>query len=160
MREAPDVAADAARAVEDWLSAAPDLAVQRPRPGAWLTALAGERKRSIPVYLELGGHTLAVESFFLAAPDEREVEVYRLLLDRHLRTYTCRFARAPTGDLLLVAVIPRHAVTVAELDRTLGQLLVTADETYWPAIRLGFHTYIEREQAWRASVGLGRNPIT
>jgi hypothetical protein len=51
-------------------------------------------------------------------------------------------------------------VTAAELDRTLGQLLAAADDTYWPAIRLGFNTYIEREQAWRSKVGLARNPIS
>ena len=42
-----------------------------------------------------------------------------------------------------------------ELDRTLGQLLSVADDAYWPAIRLGFTEYIEREQAWREKVGLG-----
>ena len=149
----------AVAAVEAWIADA-GVPAERPGPETWLLALSGEHRRNLPVALVLGPHVLTVEAFFLAAPDERRDEVYGLLLDRHRRSYTCRFARAADGDLLLVAVLPRHAVTADELDRTLGQLLVTADDSYWPAIRLGFAAYIEREQAWRASVGMGRNPIT
>ena len=147
-------------AVAAWFDGQPELDVERVGENGWLTVLRGERKRGIPVYLELGAHTLVVESFFMTAPDERHDEVYRYLLGRNLRTYTLRFAVYDSGDIMIVGVIPRHAVTAEEIDRTLGQLLTVADESYWPAIRLGFTQYIEREQAWRTKVGLGRNPIT
>ena len=147
------------QAIEEWFAQS-DLEVERVGDNGWLTVLAGEKKRTIPVFLELGEHTLVIESFFLAAPDERHDEVYRYLLQRNLRTYNMRFALYDSGDVMLVGVLPRHAVTVDELDRTLGQLLSVADDSYWPAIRLGFTGYIEREQAWREKVGLGRNPIT
>ena len=147
-------------AVAAWFAGQPDLEVERVGDNGWLTVLRGERKRGIPVYLELGAHTLVVESFFMTAPDERHDEVYRYLLGRNLRTYTLRFAVYDSGDIMIVGVLPRHAVTAEEIDRTLGQLLTVADESYWPAIRLGFTQYIEREQAWRTKVGLGRNPIT
>jgi len=153
-----DQAAEAA--VAAWFEGQSDLEVERVGDSGWLTVLRGERKRGIPVYLELGAHTLVVESFFMTAPDERHDEVYRYLLGRNLRTYTLRFAVYDSGDIMIVGVIPRHAVTTEEIDRTLGQLLTVADESYWPAIRLGFTQYIEREQAWRTKVGLGRNPIT
>lgn len=149
----------AAAAIDAWFEQS-DQEVERVGDHGWLTVLAGERKRTIPVYLELGEHTLMIESFFLAAPDERHDEVYRYLLQRNLRTYNMRFALYDSGDVMLVGIIPEHAVTVEEIDRTLGQLLTVADESYWPAIRLGFTGYIEREQAWREKVGLGRNPIT
>jgi hypothetical protein len=151
---------DPAAQIDDWFASQPQREVERPRDNAWLTVLAGERKRGIPVYLELGGHTLIVESFFMTAPDERHDEVFRYLLSRNLRTYTMRFAIYDNGDIMLVGVLPRHAVTTAEIDRMMGQLLSVADDSYWPAIRLGFTEYIEREQAWRSKVGLGRNPIT
>ena len=150
---------DAAVAIDEWFAAS-ELEVERVGDNGWLTVLSGERKRTIPVYLELGSHTLVIESFFLSAPDERHDEVYRYLLQRNLRTYTLRFALYDSGDVMLVGVVPRHAVTGEELDRTLGQLMSVADDSYWPAIRLGFTSYIEREQAWREKVGLGRNPIT
>jgi hypothetical protein len=96
----------------------------------------------------------------MRAPDEDRERVYDLLLRRHLRSYTLRFALHPDGDLLLVGVLPLGAVTDDELDRMLGQLLTVADETFDEALRLGFATYISREQAWRAQAGIPRNPIT
>ena len=151
---------DPAAAIDAWFGSQPQLEVERPGENAWLTVLSGERKRAIPVYLELGGHTLVIESFFMTGPDERHDEVFRYLLQRNLRTYTLRFAVYDNGDIMLVGVLPRHGITTDEIDRTMGQLLSVADDSYWPAIRLGFTEYIEREQAWREKVGLGRNPIT
>lgn len=151
---------DPAEVIGAWFVAQPDLEVERVGDRSWFTILAGEQKRTIPVYLRLGAHELVLESFFMAAPDERADEVYALLLRRNTRTYTCRFALDDTGDVLLVGVLPLAAVTPDELDRTLGQVLVAADETYAPALRTGFAAYIDREQAWRASVGAPRNPIS
>lgn len=147
-------------AVEAWFAAQPDLAVERVGDAAWRTVLAGEHKRTIPVQLELGTHGLSVRSFFMAAPDERHDEVYALLLRRNLRSYTLRFAIDDLGDVLLVGLVPPAAITPEELDRVMGQLLTTADETYDQALRTGFTAYIAREQSWRASTGAPRNPIT
>lgn len=149
----------AAEAVEAWFAAQPDLPCQRTE-GGWLTMLAGERKRTLPVFLEVGEHTLTLQSFFMAAPDERQAELYAFFLRRHLRSYVLRFAIDAQGDVLLVAALPVAAVTVDELDRLFGQLLQLADDTYLEALRMGFASYIEREQAWREKAGLGRNPIT
>jgi hypothetical protein len=152
----------AAEVIAGWFAQQPSLDVERLErgEGAWLSQLSGERKRTIPVYLELGAHNLAIQSFFMRAPDENEAEVYRFLLQRNLRTYVFRFALSHEGDVLILAVLPLPAVTPDELDRVMGQLLVVADEAFNPALRAGFTTYIEREQAWREKVGTGRNPIT
>lgn len=150
---------DVAATIDGWFAHS-GTDVERVGEHGWLTVLRGERKRTIPVYLELGDHTVVVESFFMSAPDERHDEVYRYLLQRNLRTYTLRFALYDSGDVMLVGVLPRHAVTSDELDRVLGQLLSVADDSYWHALRMGFTGYIEREQAWRSKVGLGRNPIS
>jgi hypothetical protein len=151
---------EAETAVDAWFSAQPDLDVERVGDRGWLTVLSGERKRTIPVYLALGRHTLTIQSFFMRAPDERLGEVYGLLLRRNLRTYTLRFALTDDGDVLVVGVLPLHAVTEDELDRVLGQLLVVSDEAFNPALRAGFASYIEAEQAWREGLGLAPNPIT
>lgn len=146
-------------AVEEWL-AAHDVRSQRVGANGWDVMLSGERKRTIPVHLELGAHTLTIQSFFVRAPDERAAELYAYLLGRNLRSYTLRFALHPDGDVLIVGVLPLAAVTVDELDRTMGQLLQTADEAFDHALRVGFASYIEREQAWRERTGQSRNPIT
>jgi hypothetical protein len=126
----------------------------------WTVMLAGEHKRTVGVTLSIGDHTLTAQSFFMRAPDEAPGRVYELLLRRHVRSYTLRFALLPDGDVVLVGVLPLRAVFDEELDRMLGQLLAVADETFDEALRRGFATYISREQAWRAQAGLPRNPIT
>lgn len=125
-----------------------------------MVMLAGEHKRTVGVTISVGDHTLIAQSFFMRAPDEDRARVYGLLLRRNLRSYTLRFALHPDGDVLLVGVLPLAAVTADELDRMLGQLLSVADETFDEALRLGFASYIEREQMWRVSTGQPRNPIT
>lgn len=157
----PDSSADpAVAALQEWAHAHPDLEFTAQGDGRWLVMLAGERKRTIPVLVRLGEHTLDVQSFFMRAPDEHEAELYAYLLRRNLRTYLLRFALHPDGDVLIVGLLPRSAVSVDVLDRLMGQLLVAADEAFDQALRLGFTSYIEREQQWRTRVGLGRNPIT
>lgn len=156
-------AADQQRAVEAvtaYLDAEEGLEPERVDERTWFVPLSGEHKRTIPVYLEVSERHLSVQSFFMRAPDENEAGLYAYLLSRHLRSYVLRFALATSGDLLLVGVVPLRAVDADELDRLLGQVLATADEAFDSALRLGFASYIEREQAWRERVGAPRNPIT
>lgn len=150
----------AADAVADWLADQQELEAEQVGEHTWFTTLAGERKRTIGVYIEVGDRHTTFQSFFMRAPDENEAALYRYLLGRHLRTYVLRFASSADGDLLIVGVVPHRAVDADELDRVLGQLLVAADEAFDTALRLGFSSYIEREQTWRIRTGQGRNPIT
>ena len=149
----------ARQAVADWFAGQPELSSERVGDG-WLTVLAGERKRTLPVFLEVGERTLSLQALFMTAPEESQADLYAFFLRRHLRSYVVRFALDADGDVLLVGVLPVEAVTVEELDRVLGQLLQLADDTYLEAVRMGFASYIEREQAWREKAGLGRNPIS
>lgn len=146
--------------VDGWFAANPELPVERTAVGGWLTVLRGERKRTVPVHLLLGQHTLALESFFVRAPEENLADTYAYLLRRHLRSYVLRFALTADADVLLVGQLPRHAVTPEELDRVLGQLLAVADDAFDTVLRTGFASYIAREQQWRDRVGLARNPIS
>jgi hypothetical protein len=155
----PEDPIERARAVVDRWVAAHDGPVDRDGD-RWMVMLAGEHKRTIGVTLSVGDHTLTAQSFFMRAPDEDREHVYDLLLRRHMRSYTLRFALHPDGDVLLVGVLPLAAVTDVELDRMLGQLLDVADATFDEALRRGFASYISREQAWREQTGLPRNPIT
>lgn len=161
MTAAPAGTPAAARAaVQSWFAQAGELSVERVGESGWFTVLAGERKRTVPVYVEVGDHTLTLQSFFVRAPDEAAGQVAELLLRRHLRSYVLRFAVTDDGDVLVVGVVPLAAVSTAEIDRVMGQLLELVDGTFDAVLRLGFASYIEREQAWRASLGLPRNPIT
>lgn len=154
-------ARDGARAaLTAYGQAHPELGLVDEGDDQWFAMLAGEHKRTIPVLLQLGDHTLDVSSFFMRAPDENESQLYAYLLRRNLRSWVLRFALHPDGDVLLVGLLPVTAVSADVLDQLFGQLLVAADEAFDHALRLGFSSYIEREQAWRKKVGMGRNPIT
>lgn len=150
----------AVAAVAAWFAGQPDLRSERVGEHAWFTQLAGERKKTVPVHVEVSEQQLVVQSFFMRAPDGGEAELYGYLLRRGLRAYVLRFGLSDEGDVLLVGVLPHRAVTEGEIDLVLGQLLATADEAFDVALRLGFAGYIEREQAWRRSVGAPPNPIT
>jgi hypothetical protein len=151
---------DALAVIDAWLAEHPQMAAEQSRDTGRYLVLQGERKRTIPLLLEVGEHTLTGRSFFVRGPDEHAGKVYAFLLRRNLRSYVWRFALDADGDVLLIAVLPLRAVSAEELDRVLGQLLVVADETFDAVLRLGFASYIEREQAWRAKVGAPRNPIS
>ncbi|MGI9017588.1 MAG: YbjN domain-containing protein [Euzebya sp.] len=151
---------DAIAAIQAWVDSQKDLDVRQETDAAWSTVLTGENKRTIGMVLGVGDQTLIVESHFMRAPDENADLLYRLLLTRNQRTYLLRFCVYDSGDIMIVGVVPLRAVTAGEMDRIAGALLNIADETYNAALRLGFAGYIEREQAWRHSAGLGRNPIS
>lgn len=150
----------AADAIQRWFSDHPEITVERTSEAGWLAVLPGERKRAIPTHLRLGERTLAVESFFIHAPEENQAQTYALLLRRHLASHIYRFALTGDGDVLIVGVFPAAAVTLEQVDVLLGQLIALVDETFDAALRLGFAHYIDREQAWRAKVGAAPNPIT
>ncbi|GAA5144201.1 YbjN domain-containing protein [Nocardioides marinquilinus] len=117
--------------------------------GVFSFALPGERKLQTPVRLDVGVHALAVHAFVCRAPDEAHEAVYRWLLQRNLRTYGVAFAIDRLGDVYLDGRLPLAAVTADELDRLLGAVLTTADESFNTLLELGFATSIRREWDWR-----------
>lgn len=136
------------------------LDVEQVGEGRWMTMLSGEWKRTIPVLLELGDRTLRVTSLFCGTPDEGHEDVYRIVLQRNQRSRWVHFALDDEGDVVLRGGLPLEAVDPDHLDRLLGELLATADETYNQVLRAGFAGYIDREQRWRAANGLPANPVS
>ena len=124
---------------------------ERPSESDWTVQLRGEKKLSTTVLFAVRERTLAVEAFFMRRPNENHAEFYRMLLRANMRTYAIRFAVDDVGDVYLVARIPLASVTEEELDRVLGAILTTAEETFMPAIEVGFASYLQRDMAWRAA---------
>jgi hypothetical protein len=124
---------------------------ERPSGSDWTVQLRGEKKLSTTVLFAVRERTLAVEAFFMRRPNENHADFYRMLLRANMRTYAIRFAVDDVGDVYLVARIPLASVTEEELDRVLGAILTTAEETFMPAIEVGFASYLERDMAWRAA---------
>lgn len=126
----------------------------------YMTMLAGQWKRTIPVLLQLDERHLEVTSLFCGVPDEGHEEVYAILLHRNERSGPVHFALDDEGDVVIVARVPLVALDDRGIDELLGSLLTTADETYNKVLRAGFSSYIEAEQRWRAKNELPPNPVS
>jgi hypothetical protein len=125
----------------------------------WMTMLAGEWKRTIPVLFHLEDRSLTFTSLFSGVPDEGHAEVYRILLHRNQRSGPVHFALDDEGDLILTGDVPLAALDARMLDEVLGSILSLADQTFNQVLRTGFATYLEGEQRWRAGAGMPPNPV-
>lgn len=127
--------------------------------GRFMTLLAGERKRTIGLLLEVGERTLSVRSQLVAQLDEGHRDVFELLLRRNERAKFVHFALDASGQVVLVGRVPLHAVTTELLGELLGDVLEMADSAFNEVLRRGFAGYLAHEQGWRRDVGLPPNPI-
>jgi hypothetical protein len=125
----------------------------------WMTMLAGDWKRTIPLLLDLEERSLKVTSLLAGVPDEGHAEVYRILLQRNQRPLPVHFALDDEGDLILTGQVPLVALDTRAVDELLGAVLTLSDETFNQVLRAGFASYLEVEQRWRAKAGLPPNPV-
>ena len=127
-----------------------DLDYDEPRPGQFSFALPGEKKLQTPVRLDVGSHALGVHAFVCRRPDENHERVYAWLLQRNLKLYAVSFAIDRLGDIYLDGRLPLSVLEdEEELDRLLGTVLSTADESFNSILELGFASSIRKEWEWR-----------
>jgi hypothetical protein len=127
-----------------------DLEYDEPRPGQFSFALPGEKKLQTPVRIDVGGHALGVHAFVCRRPDENHERVYAWLLQRNLKLYGVAFAIDRVGDIYLDGRLPLSVLDDDdELDRLLGAVLTTADESFNSILELGFASSIRKEWDWR-----------
>ena len=126
----------------------------------WMTMLAGEWKRTIPVLLVLGERSLRITSLLAGRPDDNHGAVHELLLHRNERARWVHFALDDEGDIVLTGRVPIAAVDPAAIDELLGEVLAVSDETFNTVLRIGFADYIAAEQAWRAANDMPPNPVS
>jgi hypothetical protein len=140
---------DGAERVRAYL-AANDLDYDEPQPGQFSFALPGEKKLQTPVRLDVGSHALGVHAFVCRRPDENHEQVYAWLLQRNLKVYGVAFAIDRLGDIYLDGRLPLSVLADDDgLDRLLGAVLTTADETFNTILELGFASSIRKEWEWR-----------
>jgi len=126
-----------------------EIGYEEPAEGVFSFALPGEKKLQTPVRLDLGPHSVAIHAFVCRNPDEEHERVYRWLLERNLKIFGVAFAVDRLGDIYLDARLPLGVVTPDELDRLLGAVLATADESFNSILELGFAGSIRKEWEWR-----------
>ena len=142
----------AAQVIEGFLKGA-ELDWESPEFGTFVIKLPGTRKLSTTLSLLVGRHSLSLNAFVIRHPDENETGVHRWLLERNLKLYGVSYAVDQLGDVYVTGRLPLSAVTEAEIDRLLGQVLEAADGSFNTLLELGFASAIRKEYAWRVSRG-------
>lgn len=140
------------RAVRSALTAL-DLDWSESRPGLFSASLPGQRKLVTECALQVGQHALEIRAFVARRPDENHAGVYRWLLERNLKLYAVGFAVDALGDIYLTGRVGLDRVDEAEIDRILGVVAQTADDSFNVILELGFADSIRREWVWRRSRG-------
>ncbi|MBD8868363.1 type III secretion system chaperone family protein [Nocardioides donggukensis] len=144
--------AEPATVVREWL-ADNEVEYDETAPGMFSFGLPGERKLSTPVRVDVGPHALGVHAFVCRNPDENHARVHRWLLEKNLKLYGVAFAIDHHGDIYLDARLPLSSATPEDLDRILGTVLATADDSFNTILELGFASSIRKEWEWRIARG-------
>jgi putative sensory transduction regulator len=126
---------------------------EEPKDDTFVATLPGTRKLKTTVALTVNAHTLAVSAFVVRHADENHAAFYRWLLERNVRLYGVAFAVDKLGDVYLNGRLPLAAVTPEEIDRLLGVVLQTSDDSFNTLLELGFANSIRREWDWRVERG-------
>lgn len=130
-----------------------DVAHDHREQGQFLVTLPGTNRLQTHCWLLVRDHALIATAFVCRRPDEEHAAVYRFLLQRNARLYGVHYTLDGVGDIHLLGRVPLHAVTAAEIDRVLGQVLEAADGDFNALLELGFASSIRREHAWRTDRG-------
>jgi hypothetical protein len=104
----------------------------------WYVRMRGEEKDITTVWLTLGQRTLRYETYVMPAPEENAAELYEHLLRRNERLVGAHFAIGIEDAVFLRGELPDVALTEAELDRILGTLYATVEQTFRALLRIGF----------------------
>ena len=114
--------------VRDYLTAQ-EIEYDELSPGVFSFGLPGEKKLQTPVRLDIGPHSVSIHAFVCRNPDEQHERVYRWLLERNLKLFGVAFAVDRLGDIYLDGRLPLSVVTPDDLDRLLGVVLTTSDDS-------------------------------
>lgn len=118
-----------------------------------VAVLPGERKLKTTCLLTVGAHGVRIEAFVCRHADEDAEAVYRFLLRRNRHLFGVHYTIDKINDIYLVGRISTEALSAAELDRVLGQVLEASDGDFNTILEIGFHTSIRREWRWRSVRG-------
>ncbi|MEI7886400.1 MAG: YbjN domain-containing protein [Actinomycetes bacterium] len=109
----------------------------------WMIRVSAEEKAMFSVWFHLRQRTLHVETYLMPAPEENKAQAYEYLLRRNLRFNGLSFAIGAEDAVFLVGQIPVQWVTEAELDRLFGSVYSYVEQSFRPAMRLGFSSRYE-----------------
>lgn len=104
----------------------------------WYVRMRGEEKEFTTVWLTLGQRTLRYETYVMPAPEENAEMLYEHLLRRNERLVGASFSIGLEDAVFLRGELFTSAISEAELDRILGTLYATVEQSFATLIRIGF----------------------
>ena len=104
----------------------------------WYVRMRGEEKEYTTVWLTLGQRTLRYETYVMPAPEENELALYENLLRRNERLVGAHFSIGAEDAVYLRGEIGTHVVDKADIDRILGTIYATVEQTFTPLLRIGY----------------------
>lgn len=104
----------------------------------WYVRLAGEDKDFTTVWLTLGQRTLRYETYVMPAPAENARELYEHLLRRNDRLVGAHFSIGIEDAVFLRGELPLAVLDADELDRVVGTLYATVEQSFRAMLRIGF----------------------
>ena len=133
------------RQIDEWLSHAKAnneliLAVDRSTDQEirWYVRMSGQEKEFTTVWLTLGQRTLRFETYVMPAPEENSQVLYESLLRRNEKLVGAHFSIGQEVAVFLRGEIPVAALNEQELDRAIGTLYSTVEQSFGALIRIGF----------------------
>ncbi len=124
-----------------------------PQPELFDVRLPGTHKLVTECALQVGRYAVGVRAFVARGPEENAEQVYRWLLERNLKLDGIAFSLDALGDIHLIGRLCVDTLTAADIDRVLGAVATTADDSFDVVVELGFAGSIRREWAWRRARG-------
>jgi hypothetical protein len=133
------------RRIDEWigeLDAEHDhiVAVDRSDDGSlrWFVRMRGDEKEFTTVWLTLGQRTLRYETYVMPAPEENERELYENLLRRNDRLIGAHFSIGDEDAVFLRGELATRSVHKADVDRILGTVYATVEQTFKPLLKIGY----------------------
>ncbi len=107
--------------------------------------IPGVARGWIPVEIEVGERSVKLTSHVIIEPEERQADVYKLLLRRNHRADGVSFSfEGKEGVICLVARISRTELSEDSVDRYVGQIVQTTEETFRSILQIGFGSRLKR----------------
>ncbi len=137
---------DVVGVIERWLDGLPDEAtVERVREGFWYVRIRGVSRSWIPVEIEVGERSVKLTSHVITEPEEREAEVYKLLLRHNHKAGGVSYSLdGREGVICLVARIRRDEISCEELDAAIGRIVEETETTFRSILQIGFAKRMRR----------------
>jgi hypothetical protein len=104
----------------------------------WYVRMRGEEKEFTTVWLTLAQRTFRYETYVMPAPEENQQQLYENLLRRNDRLVGVHFSIGAEDAVYLRGELPTPVVGKNDIDRILGTMYATVEQTFKPLLRIGY----------------------